>query len=460
MWDVFAGQTIIVWIASPPSKDTVLPEEQPPTGSSESRVPTTVGPVSSDASRNETTETGVMVETGGNKMLPASLLKNATQASRSLIAHLPDPSHTGKLALIDEMQGCYTNLLGRLVGVSGVPREVTTKIEQFKSIITIVLGKRLGGVLGQTVTEEGRRRCKAAEDYIPTFHALASNVTLIAGASGHNEEGKMFTAYLKDLLNNRPFNWQSSVNFFTEHCAKNTFENILFSRAEVFRLFNPPPPRLWTISSSDNHLGSLILKDRSLPPAMTELGLLRQDEGDAVAFLFSSYPNRDSGDKGLEWICRMIDAAFLAAPLQANLFGIRDGVPKEAQRDDKEKWVGGKERVRLNQVYEKPVRLLGYLIDRLQHDRAPLTEMEPETQCAYLVSEIRKNIDSVLDPLGRIHVWLESVIGMENGDSFTKWHGVDLENALKWINKLIARVRWFADMEASDADRQRVREQY
>ncbi|MBI3816963.1 hypothetical protein HY285_05490 [Candidatus Peregrinibacteria bacterium] len=242
---------------------------------------------------------------------------------------------------------------------------------------------------------------------------------------------------------------------------------MLFSRAEIFRLLHDAPgPRLWTLSSSDNHLGSLLLKDRSLPPEVTELGLLRHDEGDAVAFLSASYPYRSSGDKGLDWICHTIDTAFLAAPIQANLYGIKDGAPVEAEWDGKDKkWIGKKEgRVRLDQVYEGPVRHLNSLIEQLKYlidpDVVPLTEYKLETQCAFLVKEVRENIISVLGPLAKIHRELYSVKGLKNGKSFEDWHGVDLDKALGGIKKFIARVRWFADTEASDADREEVRQQY
>lgn len=394
-----------------------------------------------------------------------------TQVPRAALSLVPlmledDPSHPNSQVLLHEIYEGYKQRMRRLVGITPLPREVTEEnIEQFRSIIVIILGKRLGGLLGRTATQEGESRCEAAAEHIPVLHALAPKTTLIAGASGHREEGGVFTEYLKKLLNKRQFN-TALVEFFTERCAQNTFENILFSRAEIIRLLSPLPPRLWILSSSDNHLGSLLLKNRTLPSKVTELGLLQQDEGDAVAFLSAPYPYRSSGDKGLEWICQTIDTAFLAAPIQANLYGIKDGVPEVAEWGNEEKEWGGKKegRIRLDQVYEGPVRCLHLLIEQLKYlidpDVGPLTEYEPETQCAFLVKEVRENIISVLGPLTKIHQQVDRVKGLKNGSSFEYWHGVNLDKALKGITKFVARVRWFADTEASDADREKVRQQY
>ncbi len=436
-----------------------VPSEQSPTGAPESRT------LISGQALSEVSHGGIaVVETErsstGNGI---SLIPDATSASISLIPQFPKEHLAGgKIALLPELSEMYELLMKRLQLVNSSAPVNEAFLESRRSVIMIVLGKRLGGLLGLTTTQEGRCRCQAAADYLPILHAFTPKATLFAGASGHQREGEVFTARIKELLNERQFNWESSIKLFTEPYATNTFENILFSRAEVFRLFNPPPPRLWVVCSSDNHLGSLLLKDQALPPQVTELGLLRQDESDATAILPASYPYRASGDPGLDWICRAIDAAFMAAPLQANLYGIKNGVPDWNNSTEKAWKKRKRPMLKLNKIYENPADLLKTLINylKLLRDNAPLTEYQPETRCAYLVTEVRKNIESVIGPLGKIHSDLERVIGLENGNAFDDWHGVDLDHALLWINRLIARVRWFADFEASDADRDKVRQHY
>lgn len=325
----------------------------------------------------------------------------------------------------------------------------------YRSIIVLVLGKRLPRPDARMPTREGCSRCRTAAAALPKLRRLAPHCELFLGASGYRNEGELFVQYLRHCLDEVEIPTTCSQPF-VESCARNTSENCLFSRAVIDEL-DAPHPRCWVLVSTDNHLESLEFKRWVFGDEFPHDLNLLPSKGDAVALLPAPFPYRNC-DPGREFICRVIDLAFLAAPLQANLYGLKAGFPHSTEvLDDGTRQIA-EHRYWTNQVFPRGVALLGHLINELLRLERPLTKVNAGTTYPVEVDRVRGRLLEVVDHLTWIHSELAPVAGVpqEAGWSVENWGGVNLMDMLVGINRFIQELRWASDPETNEEDRRKL----
>lgn len=304
----------------------LVPHKQPPTGILESRKPTPAGQVPSEVPH------GGVREEQSRKMQEAPDMQVARMAQgRRMIGISEVPTVADRLEQLvpdttDYIDRLTLSRLGELFWLNDNP--VENIAEYFKRIVFILMGRKLGGLTGQSTTEEGEARI----DHLLNFLKLGvlnprDLEKAIFAFSGHDGEAEAFFSYFLTRIMKSGLPWpRYRKNMHMDSDAAFSNENIVFSHDDVLEKYGDiDGPVLQIVCSTDFHIFALLIAhgacDGRAGSPLTPLLESKNTRGDRVAFLSAPNPYRNNWDPGVRCSQRIMDATFYFAQAMLNNLG-------------------------------------------------------------------------------------------------------------------------------------------
>lgn len=216
--------------------------------------------------------------------------------------------------------------------------------KHFERIVFILMGRRLGGITGQSTTEEGEARIDLLMHFLKLGVLDPQDFEkAIFSFSGHDGEAEAFFAHFLTRIMKSGLPWpRFRKNMHMESDANFSNENIIFSHDDVLEKYGSVDgPVLRIVCSTDYHILALLIAHGACNggPGSPLAPLLESESahGDRVAFLSAPNPYRSNWDRGVRCSQRIMDATFyFAQAILHNLGNLSDRYDPPHVRLEKE----------------------------------------------------------------------------------------------------------------------------